>query len=377
MTWDHSRGYLPMVASGQRFEELNPGVRVLWEKRSLKDFEEYPVEVLAERYDMMIIDHPFVGYAAKHGTLLNLEDCLSVSFLDDQKANSVGGSHESYHYAGGQWALAIDAAAPVAFWREDLMEELGLELPVDWESLLRLADRGHVEIPAAPIYCLMNFYSLCIAHGEKPFESKEQVVSREAGVQALETLRQLVERCDEGCWSRNPIDSHNLVSSAANTSAVYCPLAYGYINYAREGYGERRLKFGEPPAYGGVPLATTLGGTGLAISSQTKQLDLVRQYVEFAASGETQRCLATPAGGQPGHRKAWEDKLNNALTGNYLSDTISVLDRSFLRPRYCGYTRFQEMGGPVLHRGLKGEASATETLEALDALYRDTVRNGE
>ena len=64
MTWDHTRGFLPVVATGQRFAELNPGVEIIWEKRSLKAFEEFPVEKLAADYDLIVLDHPFVGYSA-------------------------------------------------------------------------------------------------------------------------------------------------------------------------------------------------------------------------------------------------------------------------------------------------------------------------
>ena len=28
ITWNHTRGLVPMVAAAQRFEELNPGVRI-------------------------------------------------------------------------------------------------------------------------------------------------------------------------------------------------------------------------------------------------------------------------------------------------------------------------------------------------------------
>jgi len=38
ITWDHTRGFLPMVATAQRFSELHPDVRITWEKRSLQHF---------------------------------------------------------------------------------------------------------------------------------------------------------------------------------------------------------------------------------------------------------------------------------------------------------------------------------------------------
>jgi multiple sugar transport system substrate-binding protein len=38
MTWDHSRGYDPMVATSDAFARDNPGVTISWEKRSLQAF---------------------------------------------------------------------------------------------------------------------------------------------------------------------------------------------------------------------------------------------------------------------------------------------------------------------------------------------------
>jgi len=47
ITWNHTRGLLPMVATAQRFQELNPGVEIRWEKRSLQEFADAPVDQLS------------------------------------------------------------------------------------------------------------------------------------------------------------------------------------------------------------------------------------------------------------------------------------------------------------------------------------------
>ena len=377
MTWSHTRGYLPVVATAQRFQELHPEIEIVWEKRSLKGFEEFPVEKLAADYDLVVIDHPFVGYAAAHGPLLPLDEHLPADFLADQAANSVGASHPSYSYGGHHWALAIDAATPVAFQRDDLLARLGLAAPRTWDELLALARAGHVEIPAAPINCLMNFYTFCAAHGETPFATRERVASPEAGRAALATLRELISLCDPGCWSRNPIASHDLVASAENTRVACCPLAYGYSNYAREGYAARRLTFGAPPSFAGAALRTTLGGTGLAVSALRPHRAAALAYAQFSASAEIQRTLYTAAGGQPGHRAAWLDATNNALTNDSFARTLPALDHAFLRPRHDGYMEFQERGGPVVHAALRGTLSDTEALARLDALYRRSLAVSE
>jgi multiple sugar transport system substrate-binding protein len=371
-TWAHTRGYLPMVATAQRYEELHPGVRIVWEKRSLDDFAQFPIQDLAARYDLMVIDHPFIGYAARHRTFLRLDDYLSAAFLRDQAENSVGASHLSYNYEGSQWALAIDAATPVAAWRADILARAGLAVPTTWAEVLALARAGRVEVPGDPINCLMNFFGLCVDAGETPFTTPRRVVGPEAGHQALAWLRELHALCAPSAMARNPIHSLNLLASAANTEVAYCLFPYGYSNYSREGYAERTLTFGDLPAMrpGGRPLTTTLGGTGLAISATTAHAALAADYAQYVASAEVQRTLYThQAGGQPGHRSAWLDAENNRATLDYFRSTLPALDRAYVRPRYAGYLHgFQDLAGPLVHRHLTGQLSAADTLTALDKL---------
>ncbi len=71
MTWSHPRGYDPMVACSALWR-AKTGVDVAWEQRSLQDFESYPVEELARRYDLSVIDHPHVGQIVREACLLPL-----------------------------------------------------------------------------------------------------------------------------------------------------------------------------------------------------------------------------------------------------------------------------------------------------------------
>ena len=122
ITWNHSRGFTSIVGVAQRFSELNPGIDIVWEKRSLSEFESKPIQMLAQDYDFLVIDHPWAGFAAKHNVLLPLNSYLPAEFLADQAENSVGKSHASYNFNGFQAALAIDAASPVSIYRPDKMD---------------------------------------------------------------------------------------------------------------------------------------------------------------------------------------------------------------------------------------------------------------
>lgn len=87
-----------MLTFSQGFSELNPGVEVQWTKRTLQEFAEFPIEKLTEQYDLLIIDHPWLGCAAATNVVLPLEQYLSKECLQDQLDNSVGYSHQSYQY---------------------------------------------------------------------------------------------------------------------------------------------------------------------------------------------------------------------------------------------------------------------------------------
>lgn len=370
ITWDHTRGYLPMVATAQRLAELQPHVTVEWRKRSLKAFGDQPLEDLAPRFDLLVIDHPFVGLAHARGLLLPLDGRLPAEFLADQAANSVGASYESYVYGGHLWALPIDAATPVSAWRPDLLARAGARPPDTWDELLALARHGLVALPAVKIDSLMHAYMLWIALGETPFQRRDQAVSPEVGARGLELARELVALCDPACLRRNPIATLEALAAGA---AAYCPFAYGYSNYARPGYAAAALRFGGLVRYDGRPLRSTLGGTGLAISASCAHPEAALAFAQLAAAPAWQRGPLVQAGGQPGHRAAWLDAEANALTGGYFRATLPTLDDAFLRPRYAGYDPFQDAAAELVHAYLAHGGSARETIEQINAAYRRSL----
>ena len=368
ITWNHSRGFLPMVATAQRFSETHPGTEIVWEKRSLQEFADYPVPKLAENFDLLVIDHPFVGYAAHHGDLLPLDEYIGADFLSDQDAHSVGESHRSYSYGGHQWALAIDAATPVSSWRADLLERAHAKVPETWDEVLELASRGMVAIASLPVDSLMNFYMFCCALGHDPFSRENLVVDPEAGANSLTLLRELASRCSPGIFKRNPIATYEAMTNCDATA--YCPFAYSYSNYARLGYARKQLVFGELCKIGknGRP-RSTLGGTGLAISMACKHREVAIEYACFVAAPECQKRLYVQCGGQPGHRSAWTDEEANRITNNFFLNTLAAQERAYMRPRYDGYIDFQDQAGEVVHQFLRSGGNSGVVIKELQRVY--------
>jgi multiple sugar transport system substrate-binding protein len=367
ITWNHTRGYLPMVATAQRFHELHPEVRIEWSVRSLQAFADESLARLADSFDLLVIDHPSIGAAAENGLILPLDEMLDRDFLEDQEKHFVGASYRSYSHNGSQWALAIDAAAPVSGWRPDLLAGAGARVPKTWEELMELARRGLVAVPGLAIDSLMHLYMLCDAVGEEPFQQRGRLVSPEVGVKALQHLRELMRLCDPACMERNPIRTWELLASSDRVA--YCPFAYGYSNYSRSGFASNLIEVGDLPAFDcETPLRSVLGGAGLAISSRCGRREIAAGYAQFVAGEVCQRTLYFNAGGQPGHRSAWVDAETNRLANGFFLNTLETLDRALLRPRFNGYLELQDAASERVHRYLLRGDPEIEVLAELDAI---------
>ncbi len=199
MTWSHPRGYDPMVAGAEHWL-ADKGVEIEWEKRSLQDFETFPVEELARNFDMIVIDHPHVGQITKEGCLLPLDVPGRETELKALADGSVGRSFPSYNWQGRQWAFPLDAATQVQAWRPDLMDKPA----TSWGEVLRLARAGKVLLPLRSPHSLMSFYTLSANNGT-PCAVEGELISVADGSQAFEQLREIAALVKPECFGMDPI----------------------------------------------------------------------------------------------------------------------------------------------------------------------------
>ena len=372
ITWNHTRGLLPMVATSQRFTELNPDIEISWEKRSLQEFADASIEDLAKRFDLLVIDHPWTGFGADTKAILPLSDYLSAEYIKDQKINTVGRSYGSYVFSDKLWALPIDAATPVASARLDILEKNDLKVPENYDNLLALAKKGLVAFAGIPVDVLMSFYMYCCSLGEAPFQSQEKVISKETGKKALQMFRELAQLIDPANFNRNPIQVYEAMVNS--DEIAYCPFAYGYSNYSRMGYSQKLLHFYDLVKLNDRPMISSLGGTGLAVSSFSQHIPEAIQYAEFTGSSQVQQNIFADNGGQPGHLQAWKSGRINGITHDYFKNTLPALERAFLRPRYSGHMYFQDHAGDVVRDYLMNGGNEELVLEKMNELYVKSLK---
>lgn len=364
MTWDHPRGYEPLAACSKLWKERT-GVEISWDRRSLQDFESFPVDELAQRYDLIVIDHPHVGQVTREDCLLPFDESRLASIA----RGTVGKSFESYLWQGRQWALPIDAATQVQAWRPDRLRRA----PAEWNAVLELARAGRVALPLRAPHSLMCLYTLCAQRGAPARVEGPDLFDVETAAAVCDQLGELMQLVDPRCVDMDPIAVFEAMAS--RDSPIDCvPLIYGYVNYAWEGFRPVRLRFADIPSFEGrSPVGSALGGTGIAVSARTAHAKEAFDFAVWIADAQAQRGPFAASGGQPGHAAAWEDDAVNAAAGDFYRATRTTLDGAWVRPRHDGYMPFQHVASLRLNAGLKEGEPARDVVRAINAMFRESL----
>ena len=363
MTWSHPRGYDPMVATARAWAEQT-GVTIHWDKRSLQDFESFPVEELARQYDLIVIDHPHVGQIVAENCLAPLDVAGREAERAALARASVGQSYSSYEYAGRQWAFPIDAAAQVMAFRADLIEP-----PQDWAGVVALARAGQVVLPMLAPHSMMSFFTLAANLGHPCATAEGDLIDAATGAQVIDMLSEITALIEPANFAMDPIAASEAMARP-DAKVALMPLGYGYVSYAMPSFRPHTLSFADIP----LPNArgSALGGTGIAVSAFSQHRDAAIDYAYWVASGPVQSGLYASSGGQPGHADAWADAAVNAATGDFYRNTRNTLDAAYVRPRHRGYMAFQDAASKRLNAGLVGGETPAAIVADLNRMFRES-----
>jgi multiple sugar transport system substrate-binding protein len=341
LTWDHPRGRDALRAAA--FDGLE------WHVHSLEGFESAPIERLAERYDLIVLDHPHLGDALAANCLRPLDELFSATELRAWADGSVGPSAASYTLDGQTWALPLDAATQVSARRADLLPEA----PRTW------AEVAGLDVPIAPSlagpHAFLTFCSIAVSLGG---ELADDFFPADTAEEALSILAGLADRAPAATEAMNPIALLDFL--AAGDELAYVPLVYGYVTYSP------RVTFGAPPS--GVRIGSTIGGTGIAVTRRSSPTPELLDHLRWLMSPEAQGGFLPEHSGQPGARSAWTDPRVDDAAGGFYSGTLDTIEKSWVRPRFAGYVPFQAEASAIVRDGLAGPASAT--VARLTAAYR-------
>jgi multiple sugar transport system substrate-binding protein len=370
MTWSHPRGYDPMIACSEEWLKRT-GVFIEWDKRSLQDFESFPVQELARRYDLIVIDHPHVGQITSEKCLTPLDMQGRELEFAALKAGSVGPSFPSYFWHGAQWAFPIDAATQVLAYRPDRLTAP----PQKWNDVLDLANAGEALLTLRPPHSLMCFFSLCGNLGRPcSIEPHQPFADQDIGVQALEMIRELAALVDPACLRMDPIAALDAMSEAGSPYTV-SPLIYGYVSYSIAQFRANRIAFSDMPVVGNAGHSgSAVGGTGIAVSGFSGHREAAIDFAYWIASGPVQADRYWRSGGQCGHAAGWEADASNEATLGFYRQTRKTLEGGWLRPRHDGYMPFQAQASERINQAITSSEPSAKAIAELNDLFANSFR---
>ena len=347
LCWDHPRCTEPMAAAAAAWHDRNPHVTITWDARPLAAFNDQPITEAVRGYDLVFVDHPTIPEAVPSGCLRALDELLPAADLAALAADSIAGSHDTYHYAGRQWALGVDAACQVAVVDGKRLSGYTGVVPITWAQVLDLArhEPDAVAIPLYPSDAIISLISITVGHARA---TGRPVPSTLVSAEAVELLCELVGLADPRSFELNPPRLLALMS-ATDDGRAYAPLIFGYTNFQRPDAPHRRLRFVDAPTISrGTSGGTVLGGAGLAVPATSGYPVEAAAFAAWICGAAAQRDIVCVHAGQPASRRVWSDPSADALVGGFFSGTRATMDGAFVRPQTARWPRWQEFAGERL-----------------------------
>ncbi|MET0725120.1 MAG: hypothetical protein ABWY36_02135 [Leifsonia sp.] len=362
LTWDHPRGRDALEAAAALTLNAAGEQLIEWDVHPLEGFESSPIDELASRYDVIVLDHPHLGDALAADALRPLDTVFDTALLSSLADGCVGPSYRSYLAHGRPYALPLDAATQVAVHLSEALERA----PETWADVAGLAREQPVALSLAGPHAFLSFCSLAVALGDEPSTTPgDGLLARETGRRALEILADIASRVPAGTAELNPIGLLDRMRSERDIA--YIPLVYGYVTAAT---GPGALRFTDAPStVPGGRIGSTIGGTGIALTRRSEPDAALVAHLAALLTPTTQARFIPENAGQPSLASAWDDDAVNAGATDFYRGTRRTIDASWVRPRVAGYVPFQAEASAILGNAMLSGRGFDDALARVDALF--------
>lgn len=262
---------------------------------------------------------------------------LAPFFMDPRLANPnydpedlIDGYVQNIGVAGGEkgylpgptgslYGLPFGSETSVLYYRTDIFEEHGLEVPETYDEFLELAclipelepGMGGVASRAASGHQASHAFLLHLAPlGGRVFDDAwEPRINDEAGVAAAEALRTIVECGPEGSSNFGPSEAAN--AFAQGQAAMFLDSIAFASTFEDESRSQVAGNVGWAPHPVGVRAASQTGGFGLAIPRNAENPQAAFLLMQWLTSREGDLMVAM-AGGNPSRFSTYENEELNA-----------------------------------------------------------------
>jgi multiple sugar transport system substrate-binding protein len=351
------------------YNEAHPGVTVKFQAMPANTDTQHDAYVTylsarASDIDLYSLDVIWTAEFARAGWIVELPDGVvpEEEFLK--------GPVESVTYEGGVYAVPWFTDAGVLYYRKDLLDEAGIDVPETWDDFRAACEsvaepaglEGFVWQGARYEGLVCDFLEFLWGVGGTLDEETvtEAPAEAERGVTAaLDLMVGFIEEgiTPEGVLTYKEEDSRRLFTEGQALFLRNWPYVWSMV----EGEESKIKGAGGiaplPHAEGGTSYST-IGGWNVALSSYSDHKDEALEFLRFITGERSLKLRAIEGGYLPTRRATYAD--DDVLAANpHFASFFEVFQNTRNRPRSPHYPRMSDIIQENVHRVLTGEAESS------------------
>lgn len=332
--------------------------------------------------DVMGLDVTYISEFGSAGWLADLTDLVDPSLTEGMLTGPVEGATIDGKLVAMPWFTN----SSVLFYRTDVLEELGAEVPDTWEGWMELADKAKgvngveygADFQAAQSESLVcNWVEYVWGNGGDILdENGTPVVNSKNNVEATEIMKKLVDN-----YSPSGITTYTETESEQVFKEGKCLFIRDWSGFWSSGQDEGSKVTGKigattlPVGPSGEESHTCLGGLDLVINNNVDDAhkEAAADFISYMASADTQKEMTLISSQPPVVKSVYEDAdILEAIP--FYSDFADIIATGKSIPQTPKYAKVSDAIQRNVHQALTGEMEVKDALDTLQGELEELAK---
>jgi multiple sugar transport system substrate-binding protein len=376
----------PVIAD---FEAAYPWITVDYEAVDWDTLhEKFTVQVSSgDSPDIATLDMTWIPTFASNGLLANLSEVSGGEMNDQPIADQyTPGGVEAMTYDGNIVTMLFDFDVYALYYRTDIFEEKGVEVPTTWDEWTAAAEKIAEDTDGdgrCDKYCLevdgetFHWSQFLLQNGGSILSSDntQAAFNSPEGVEAVEFYKSFVDNGTGILWGPSQGDRQNGIKD--DRIGMFTDGPY-YMGIMKSGAPEMEGKWGVALAPYSVEPGSYLGGTGLSIPVNAEHPQEAWDFISFMLRPENATKIFTIAGAAPGLTAALEsdevDQPDPFFTDqNTLPVFLEAMSTATHFPYVPQWDQIQSLMDDGLQAAFLNKATPQEALDDAAAKVNDEL----
>lgn len=323
--------------------------------------------------DIMGLDVVYIAEFASAGWLADLGQYFDSSVTGQM----IQGTVDAGTYNGTLVAMPWFTNSSVLFYRTDVLEKLGAEVPTTYEGWMELADKAvgvegveyGADFQAAQSEALVcNWVEYLWNNGGDVLDKDgKAIINSKENIEATKIMKKLVDDyAPEGVTTYTETESEQVFKEGK------CLFIRDWSGFWSSGQDEGSKVTGKiaattlPVGPNGTDPHSCLGGLSLVVNNSIsdEQKAAATEFIRFMADPETQKQMTLISTQPPVVKSVYQDaEILEAIP--FYADFYSIIEGGKSRPMSPKYAKVSDAIQRNIHQALTGEATVEAALDTL------------